>query len=97
MIDDGAWQQKQILISLILLSMEIPLAMKGTRACHNKSLYPKARNNQSISAFCMSIHASFKSISAKILGDSEMPLRQLPHDIRDFEGLNCVSLRKQLI
>lgn len=45
MMDDGAWQYKQILISLILLSMAIPLAMKGTRVCHGKHLCPKGRNN----------------------------------------------------
>lgn len=96
MIDDGTWQQKQILISLILLSTAIPLATKGTRICHGKRLCPKTRNNQSISVFYKSNHASSKSIFTKILGASEMPLRQLPHNIPDFKGVNAYPLESSL-
>lgn len=46
MIDDGNWKQEQILISLILLSVPIPPAMKGARVCHGKYPHPKARNSQ---------------------------------------------------
>lgn len=44
----------------------------------------------------MSNHASSKSIFTKILGVSEMPLRQLPHDIPDFKGINAYSLESSL-
>lgn len=96
MIDDGNWKQEQILISLILLSVPIPPAMKGARVCHGKYPHPKARNNQSILVFCMSLHASSKSILINALGTSEMPLRQLPNNISDFEGVNKYPLGRSL-
>lgn len=41
MVDDETWKQKQILISLVQLPMEIFLAMKGARKGHSKCLHIK--------------------------------------------------------
>lgn len=44
----------------------------------------------------MSLHASSKSILINALGTSEMPLRQLPNNISDFEGVNKYPLGRSL-